>query len=290
MFKQTVLKLQTFKHSLKHIAPAVLFGMLILGPVILANRSWIANAAELTVGYVTQDTQLKTGMAVSFSETGTSEQPAIERARVGQDDKVIGITVSPEDATVVVAEPSAQAFVVASGEAYAYVVDVNGPIKQGDNLVVSPIRGLLAKAPENSQLIVGGALEEATSENAETITYADSTGAETTAQVYKLRINVDPKAISATGNAPRSSLERLGEQVVGRDVTEIQIVAALVIFIVLLVIEGGVIYGAVASAVAALGRNPLSKKVIYTALLRTLGFAFVLLAFGLGAVYLVLWV
>ena len=245
-------------------------------------------AAALTSGYFTNDTQIKIGMTVSLSDDSTAERSLVERASISNPDKIIGVVVSLEDSLLTVTSEDSQVYVSTTGEVNAYVLDINGEIKQGDSVTISPVRGILMKASETSASVTGIALEDFDSAEAETIEVDNEDGNQT-AKLEQIKINIDPRVARGAPVEGQSYFERLGRVFTSKEVSEVQVLAAFVIFLVLLVVEGGLMYGAIASTITALGRNPYSKRLIYIAFLRSLGLACLVLLVGLGAMYMVIW-
>jgi hypothetical protein len=261
-------------------------GLTVAGLLVFAGHS---SAVALTNGYFTNDTEIKTGMTISLSDDGTSEKSLVERARISQPDKIIGVAVRLQDALLTVASTNSQVYVATSGEVQAYVIDINGSIKKGDSLAISPVRGLLMKANTTSTGVIGVALEDFNATTGETIQVNEDGSGTQSAQLGQIKINIDPRVAHGAPVEGQSYFERLGRSFTSKDVTEVQILAAFVIFLVLLVVEGGLMYGAIASTITSLGRNPYSKRLIYIAFLRSIGLACLVLLLGLGAMYLVLW-
>ena len=135
---------------------------------------------------------------------------------------------------------------------------------------------------------VGAALEGFEVKSKEQYT-VQSDGKQKTVQVSLIRITLDKKASPPESQAD-SSLKRLGRALVGKDVNEIRIIVALIIFFIVIVSTGGVLYGAVTSAITAFGRNPLAKDIIRRELVRVIIITLIVILIGLGAVYAVLWV
>lgn len=245
-------------------------------------------AIALTSGYFTNDTQIKTGMTVSLSQESTAERSLVERASISRPDKIIGVVVSLEDSLLTVTSEDSEVYVATTGEVNAYVLDINGDIKQGDSLTISPVRGILMKASETSASVTGIALEDFDSAEAETVEVDNEDGNQT-AKLEQIKINIDPRVSRGASAEGQSYFERLGRVFTSKEVSEVQVLAAFVIFLVVLVVEGGLMYGAIASTITALGRNPYSKRLIYVAFLRSLALACVVLLIGLGSMYMVIW-
>lgn len=244
----------------------------------------------ISKGYVTDDAGLQPGMVAALSVASTPEQPKVERAALGNDSKIIGVTTTPDDDLVTIASGQESTYVQSTGEVSAYVSDMNGTVKSGDLLTLSPLRGILMRASNATATVVGIALQNFDEGTIETKSIQDDGGSRDV-RIAKISINLDHKAASnQQASTTDSSLERIGEAVVGKEVGEIQVLAAFVIFFLVLVAEGGIIYGAVSSGVTALGRNPMARTIILKEMMRVVAIALTVLLVGLGAIYAILWI
>jgi len=238
-------------------------------------------------GYITEDPDLKVGMTVALSDKSTSEKPVVERASVETADKIIGVTALQSDNVVTIASGESEVYVQTSGIVDGFVTDLNGTISKGNLLAISPLKGVLMRANSNSVGIVGIALEDFPTENLQSQTVTTPTG-EDQASVTKIQLSLDNKAIQSGHLAEDSSLKRLGKSIIGKEVQELQVIISLLIFTIMIIAEGSIIYGAVSSAIVALGRNPLARRFIGQELFRMIGIAIFVLIVGLAAIYAVL--
>lgn len=236
-------------------------------------------------GYNTDDSMLKPGMVVAISDQSTTEKSLVERASNKHPYSIIGIASAPADNQVTIASAGQQVYVTTSGEVMAYVSDMHGEVEKGDILTISPLKGILSRAPEDSALVLGIALEDSTSKAGEEYSFQAPEGEKTT-KVVSIRINFDRK--SGISKEPDSSLERLGKSIAGKNVGEIRVMAAIIIFLVVLTAEASILYGAISSAITSLGRNPLARQAIKHELVRVVIVAFAVLIFGLGSIFLIL--
>ena len=243
----------------------------------------------ITRGYSTDDMALKPGSVVSLSSDNPSDDSKVERASRETARRVIGVATTVSDSLVTIASGSQGVFVETDGEVVAFASNLNGDIKQGDLLSVSPLRGVLMKHVPG-EVAVAIALEDFSREDAEAYSVDNGDDGTTETLVDKIRINLDQKAAANQIAESDSSLAKLGRAVVGKDVGEIRVIIALIIFFIVLIAEGGIIYGAVSSAITSLGRNPLARNIIKQELVRVLFVAIVVLSVGLGAIYAVLWI
>lgn len=243
-------------------------------------------AAAIAHGYTTQDTGLQIGMVVSLSTDGSNDR--VERATQEKDSHVIGVATTADNSLITVGSGTAQVLVETQGQVDVYISDINGGVNKGDLLVLSPLKGILMKAEEGSQAKIIGI---AAATPGETTSYDYMDGSQTK-QTNIAKIPVDLNYLGAdSGNGAQSqdsTLERLGRKIAGKDIGEIRVLIALVIFVIVLVAEGGILYGAISSAVTALGRNPLARTIIRSELLRVILVALGVLLVGLAAVYAIL--
>jgi hypothetical protein len=275
---------------LQHLHQRATLKVMVASAVLLVVALFAASppATGISKGYATDDQDLRPGMVASLSNASSAEQPKVERASQANAAKVIGIATTPEEDLVTIASGDQSTYVQTSGEVSAYVTDVNGAIKAGDLLALSPLRGILMKAASSTTGVVAIALQDFDEQNAETKTIQGDSGSQEV-KVGKISVNLDHKA-SQQPTEPDSSIERIGRAITGKDVGEIQVLAAFVIFLIVLVAEGGIIYGAVSSGVAALGRNPMARTIIIKEMVRVIAIALAVLFVGLAAIYAILWI
>lgn len=262
---------------------------LLLLVITLAGAMGLASA--IARGYATDDQGLQPGMVVALSDASTADKPKVKRASQDDGDKIVGVTTTPDKELITIASGEQQVYVQISGEVDAFVSDMNGIVKHGDLLTISPILGVLMKANDGSTTIIGIALQDFNESAAETKSITEGNGSRDI-KVVKTKLNLDRKAASnERGAGSSSSLQKLGESVTGRsDISEVQVVAALIIFLVVLVAEGSIMYGAVSSSITSLGRNPMARKIILKELVRVLLITFGVLTVGLSAIYGILWI
>lgn len=249
----------------------------------------ISQVSAIARGYPTNDKGLGTGMVAALSEEGDS---GVERADQNNSKRIVGVVTTSDSSSVTLASGTSQVLVESEGDVEAYVSDISGDIKRGDLLALSSFKGILMKAKEGHVgTVIGVAAEDSDSvgqEDATHYSYLES-GVNKSTSIVKIRINLNKQASVAGAQAAPSALSKIGESVTGKQVSDIRVLAALIIFILVMIAEGGIIYGAVTSAITALGRNPLARKTIRREMTRVIVVAIGVLALGLGAVYGVLW-
>lgn len=265
---------------------ATTLALSVLGILLFGAVSYVT---AISRGYATNDAGLASGMVAALSESGDSQ---VERADQSSGKRIVGVVTTIDASSVTVASGSSQVLIESEGDVLAYVSDIAGPVKKGDLLTLSAFKGVLMKGSENSGgVIIGVAAQDSQSvdeSNSSEYVYTEGTVSKST-QIVKLTINLNKQGTNAGRTLDPSPLSKIGESVTGKQVSDIRVLAALIIFILVLIAEGGIIYGAVTSAVTALGRNPLARKMIRREMLRIIMVAIGVLGVGLAAVYGILW-
>jgi hypothetical protein len=264
----------------------ILTVLFILSLIFTSGFSTMAQGVAL--GYESSDPELKPGMVVQLNgENQGSSQ--VERGTSETQDKIIGLATRPDEVSVVIANGGQRVYVQTSGEADAYVSDIGGNIKQGDQLTISPLKGILMKSDGSQGIVFGTALEDFSDTDAESYDINGGSSGISSAKVDKIKINLDAGSFADLQEvAPDSNLAAIGKSLTGKDVGEIRVLIALLLFLIVLVAEGGIIYAAISSSITAIGRNPLASKVIKYEFIKILVIAVAVLLIGLGAIYAVL--
>lgn len=246
-----------------------------------------ASAQAITRGYGTDDSDLRPGMVVALAGDSKDTLIKVERASLDNQDKIIGVATTVSDSLVTVGSSQAQVFIENEGNVPAYVSDVNGTIKKGDLLTISPLKGILMKAGETSKVV---AISQEDFVSSKASSYKVTGGNNGSVLIEELRVNLDSKGGNQQLGSQNNTLSRIGQSLTGRQVSDLRVIIALVVFFIVMLSEGAILYGSISSAVKSLGRNPLAGKMIRREMLRVAGIAFVVLLVGLAAVYAMLWV
>ena len=263
---------------------------LLLLVVVLAAR-----AHAIARGYTSADSGLKIGMVAALASEQANESQ-VERATQENIRRIVGVVTSVDDSLVTVASSSAKVLVETEGEMSAYVTDLGGEVVKGSLLAISPIKGVLMKVDSDSGSSVVAVASEGIANKTEAISYevdddaAKDTGGKKSVKITKVTVNLNRAGGGNSGDKADSSLARLGRAIVGKEVSEIRVIVALLLFLIVLIAEGAIMYGAISSAITALGRNPLARSAIRKEMLRILLVAFAVFLVGLGAIYGILWV
>lgn len=259
----------------------------VIASVLFAPVS--TGAQSIAQGYGTQDSLLRDGMAVQLAIQDNADNQIVERGSSEHPERIIGIATTPKNNFAIIGSSKFQVYVQSSGQVVAYVSNIGGEIKKGDLLTISPLKGVLMKVTNSATAEMATALEDTASKTGEDLSINAGSTSTNKAKVTKILINLDRHTFQSNQNTT-NTLSRVSRALVGKDVGELRVLVSLLVFAILLVVEGGIIYGAISSSLTSLGRNPLAGKAIKRELFRVLAIALVVLLIGLGVVYTILWV
>lgn len=167
------------------------------------------------------------------------------------------------------------------GQASTLVSTLNGDIKVGDRIGVSSLSGIGAKAT-TSGWIVGVAQG---SLDAKTVGAVKSTVTDTSGVKHKVSLVSMPVVIHVTyfavpgstagksSTAVPSSVQAIADTVAGKHASLISLILSFLLLLIGFVVVGIMVNAAIRGSMDALARQPLSKRIVNKALVRSLGLA-----------------
>lgn len=242
------------------------------GLCLLGLSQASASSANISKSYSTS-TEIAAGSLVSLDK---SKSGYVEPANVSNGSRLIGVAVATNDSLLAVDAGGGRLQVANSGTANALVSTLNGDLKVGDQIGVSPFSGIGMKAAGGSH-IIGVAQTDLNSktEGASTKEVTDRDGAKQTIQVGLVRVSISPGISTADNDSAKLNfLQRVVKSLTGRTIPTIRIVLALVVALVALITMVALIYSAIYGSIISIGRNPLAKQAVY----RTLASVLVMVA------------
>lgn len=278
------------KHQFSRLKRQLLALSLVAGFVLLLNTFLALPVRAAGQSYATKDKTITKGMAVAA--TGQTNNAGgsvtfVQKSSVGRADKTLGVVVDLGDNLITSVSGEHQIFVSSTGEALVYVTNLNGEVKKGDLLAPSPLEGILMRASDGTPGILGVSMDNFSAQKAEAVAVSGDAAGPTT-KIASVHINMDVKFATSSAGVQQPLIERLGQSIVHREVSSLQAFIALAILILLIVVEGGIVYAAISSSILSLGRNPLAKSTIMRGLLQASFLVLVVLAVGVSSIYLVL--
>lgn len=259
----------------------LLLSFLLISPLVIA-------ASQTSQGYGSS-TQIAVGSLVSVKES-SSEQ--VELSQAANRARLIGVVVNPQDSLVTFADGGDRVQVASSGVVSASVSDINGPIKAGDALTVSPIDGVGMHASATGK-IFGTARQDfdANRNDNTSAEVTDKTGKKTVVAIGKIDVQVAVQDWTAPGNASSALLENLRgftSGIAGKTVTNTQALLSVSIVTLAVVVSGIILYSAVSSSIHSVGRNPLSKGIVRRGFVGMIVLCIFIMVGALAAVYLII--
>lgn len=239
------------------------------------------------------DTRYKVGTVIQIDEKDSTKVVAATQDKVS---RAFGVVASTNNLPITISNTTAasQVFVATNGRQDALVTSENGPISAGDTLAISSLSGTLMKATYKQKVLFGTALASFDGKNN---TIGTTTLKDTKGNAFKqigigtIPISIDirknPEDKSTKANLPQQ-LQRLGQLIAEKPVSPFRIYVSMVIVTITIVIALVLLYAGVRNAIISIGRNPLSKKSIFRALLQVILTSVLVLIIGLFTVYLLL--
>lgn len=186
-----------------------------------------------------------------------------------------------------------ETFVAVSGTYNVLVSNQEGIIAAGDYLTLSSIDGVAMQASTDEVTVFGraNASFDGKTSTLGSSTLKDSSGNEKTVTIGLIPVTIDiknnPNHKSTDTNVPEF-LKRVGQAIAEKPVSEVRLYIGVGIATVSLITAIAVLYAGVRNSIISIGRNPMSKKSIFRALIEVILTSALILIIGLFAVYLLL--
>ena len=260
-----------------------------LGLLVALTAITPVAAQNVTQGYQS-DEPLQNGMIVRLK---SDSKVKVEALTTDTQRDMLGVTVANSDAPVSLSDPGqTQVFVATFGRYQVLVNTQNGPIKPGDLITISSIKGVGMKVDADHEVVIGKALESfADNSDAEGyVTLSDTSKTKVALGRIMVDIGVgrNPTYSGDTVSGVPKFLSRAAQAVTDRPVSALRLYACLAVLGVAFAIAGGIIYSGVRTGMTAVGRNPLAKKSIFRNLITVALMATIVAIVGIIAVYLLL--
>jgi len=281
---------------MKNKRTAKVLSILGAGVVIVAVTVLPVSAASYGGGSVQgygSSAVLDTGTIVQLTGKDSNQVKISTQSEL---QNMFGVTVDRNQLPLALsnAELKNETFVAVSGTYNVLVSTQGGPIVVGDYVTLSSVNGVAMKAGSEEKTVFGRAAGSFDGKVVVlgTTTLKDSTGKPNkTVTLGSVPVTIDikrnPNIKSTKANLPEQ-LQRLGQAIAEKEVSPVRIYLSIGITVVSLIAAIAVLYGGVKSGVISIGRNPMTKKSIFRALIQVILTSLLILIIGLFAVYLLL--
>jgi hypothetical protein len=209
---------------------------------------------------------------------------------------MFGVTVDRNQLPLTVTNEGVQneTFVAVSGTYNVLVSTQGGAIAPGDYVTLSSVNGVAMKAGTEEKTVFGRAAApfDGKGITLSSVPLKDSTGKDTkTVSLGVIPVTIDirsnPNQKTTKANLP-SFLERAGLMIAEKPVSPIRIYLSIGVASICVIAAIVIIYAGVRNGVISIGRNPMSRKSIFRALIETILASLLILIIGMFAVYLLL--
>lgn len=273
----------------------MVFGFAVMAGTFLV-ASPLVMAAEYGGGSVqgyAADTPIDKGTIVELTGEKSDHVKVATQAEVAN---MFGVTVDRNSLPVTLTDGNKknEVFVAVSGTYNVLVSTQAGAIKPGDYVTLSSINGVAMKAGSEEVTVFGRANSGFDGKGTVlgTTTLKDTKGS----QDKTVKLGSIPVTIDIRSNPNHESTEvniieqlrRVGQQIAEKEVSPIRIYLSIAIAVISIIAAIVMLYAGVRNGVISIGRNPMSKKSIFRALMEVILTVLLILIIGLFAVYLLL--
>lgn len=268
---------------------AVIIGVAsaIVLPVAAQTTTSPANAQPYAA-----DTAIDIGTIVVLTGKDSNRVKVATQADV---QNMFGVTIDRNALPFVVSgtDVENEVYVAVSGTYNTLVSDQDGAIKAGDYLTLSSVNGVATRAGDKEVTVFGRANGSFDGKGLTlgTTELKDSNGGTKKVTIGSIPVTIDiknnPNHQSTEADVPEF-LRRVGLAIAEKEVSPVRIYLSVGITVISLIAAIAVLYAGVRNGVISIGRNPMSKKSIFRALLEVILTSALILIIGLFAVYLLL--
>jgi len=236
---------------------------------LLGLTSAGATSANLSHSYHSE-TDIAKGSLVSLDP---KRSDYVEAANIDNALRFLGVVVPKGDSLLAVDASDQLTQVATSGNANVLVSTLNGPIKVGDRVAVSPISGVGMKSGSDDHAIgLAQTAFAADSTEAESRDVTLKSGQKAQVSVGFVRINIIAGSDKPAASADKvNGLQQIVKSLTGHTISTSRIIISLVVAVVAFVTVVVLVYGSIYGSIISIGRNPLAKHAIYRSLLTTFG-------------------
>jgi hypothetical protein len=230
------------------------------------------------------------GTVVSTTSAGSNN---LEAASLDNEKLMVGVVSNSKDSVVNLQPNGSNVTVATSGQATILVTDLNGPIRSGDNLIISPLAGVATKDnPDSSAkkyIAIASEDFDSSSTSAHQITIGKTDGGSQQVDVGTIQAKMNLLDRPPNNNTQNQNfIVAFLSKLIGKPISKVKLIAATVVMITTLLIAGILLQGSIRGSFVALGRNPLSKPLILSNLFRVIAISILILEVGFVIGYAVL--
>lgn len=256
--------------------------------LLVMGMSSVALAGAVSQGFKAKEA-LPTGAVVSLVK---SSNDTVEKATLDSETLLVGV-IAANGSLLDLQPAGSEVRVAVSGDTNVLVTNLNGDIKSGDQLVISPLGGVAMRFSQdetNKKIVAtaGQAFNKA-STGAKQLEVNRNNGQKQTVAIGQIsaKLVLSDRTNDAQPHK-HNILDSITQKVAGKPVSPLKLVAATVISLSAFILAGLILNGSVKGSFISLGRNPLSKNSIMSTLIKSALLALIIVAMALGLAYAIL--
>ncbi len=253
--------------------------------------SWLAlpvavqAASVVSQGFKVKD-KFATGQAVALNND------TLAAATIENQSQLYGVVITRQDAAISLSNGLNEVQVVTSGPASVIASDLNGEIKTGDQLVPSPISGVVMKGTEAGKSL-GVAQQDmsslAVNYQKQSVKTTDGSSKSVNVVLLSVAVNIhDFQPTTPTTPAILLPLQAALSNTVGKEVSTMRLIIAMGILVVTIVAVFVILYAAASSSIRSVGRNPTAQSAIFLSLIQVVAIIAVIFAVAFGLIMVVI--
>jgi hypothetical protein len=273
----TVVQFFIVMRKLKALTYFIIFSLCSLLPLSPVS----AASANVSKSFQSNQT-IPNGSLVSL----VSGSSYVQLANTSNSENLSGVSLSRNDSLLAVNPSLDRVQVATSGVVNVLVSNVNGDIKAGDDIAVSPFNGVGMKSSSGDR-IIGTSLTSfnSTTQGALRETVTNTEGQKNTLEVGYVKIDISIGVmIKPTSNSPLVSLQQFVEGITGKPISIARLLIGLVITFIAIVTIITLTYASIYGGIVSIGRNPLAKFAVFRTMSSVL---LMVLAIALVATFIV---
>lgn len=246
----------------------------------------VAAAGNLSKSY-SYNKSIPAGRLVSLDPKDGSY---VEQTTLANKDSLVGVSVDPSGSLLAVDTNKLKVQVALSGVANVTVSNLNGSIKKGDRVAVSPLAGIGMDAGPGMRVIgVAQASFNSSSDSIGSREIHNNNDKEETVKVGFIPVVIDIGSIPQNREGVKlNGYQAFVSNLVNHQVSTLQAILAGAVVLVALLGLIALIFGAVRGSIIAVGRNPLAKSVIFQSTAQVMAMAGLLVIMAIIILYFLL--
>ena len=248
------------------------------------------NAQTVTQGYGA-DSVLQVGMIVGLKK---DDPRMVEPISSNNAANTQGVVVAANDSAVLLGNDNEKVYVASGGRFKVLVSNQNGDINTGDYVAVSSIDGVGMVANSDNPIVLGKAITDYRSSDTNqvisTAKVKNSSGKEVQLSLgyVVVDISIGKNPLARNDNNLPAFLSKASETIAGKPVSATKIYISLIIMFLATAVAASLLYAGVRNSMIAIGRNPLSRKLIVRGLFQVVFIGLIVFLCGIFGVYLLL--